>query len=109
MFFNGLLLSKEEALKKAKSVIKKWYMTEGKAMESLRHNVEYCFTYLDFPQDTWSKIRTTNMLEREFREIRRRMKGFDSTFQSVDSANRYANSIINYLNENYPLKKGFTH
>jgi len=105
--FNSI--NKEEAITKAQSIVKKWYMTEQKAMESLRHNVEYCFTYMDFPQEVWSKIRTTNILEREFREVRRRMKGFDSTFQNPQSANRYANSIINYLNENYPLSSRALH
>jgi len=56
--------NKEKAILKTQNVVKKWYMTEKKAMESLRHNIEPCFTYLDFPQNTWTKIRTTNILER---------------------------------------------
>lgn len=98
--------TKEEAVEKAKSVVKKWYMAEPKAMESLRFNLEYCLTYFSFPKSIWRKIRTTNILDREFREFRRRMKVFDNTFQSVESGERYANSIINYLNNYYPLKKG---
>jgi putative transposase len=98
--------TKEEAMEHTKRVVKKWYMTEPKAMESLRFNIEYCFTYFSFPKDLWSKIRTTNILEREFREVRRRMKVFDNTFQNEDSTNRYANSIFTYLNNNYPLKNG---
>lgn len=98
--------SKDEAIEKSRSVVKKWYMTEPKAMESLRFNIEYCFTYFSFPKDLWSKVRTTNILEREFREVRRRMKTFDSTFQNEQSANRYANSLFTYLNSNYPLKGG---
>lgn len=95
--------SKKEALDKTKAVVRKWYMTETKAMASLRYNIEYCFTYFDFPRDSWSHLCTNNMLEREFRELRRRMKVFDNTFQSEESANRYANTIISYLNQNYPL------
>lgn len=98
--------TKEEAMKQAKEVVKKWYMAEPTAMESLRFNIEYCFTYFSFPKDLWSKVRTSNLLEREFREVRRRMNVFDNTFQNEGSANRYANSIFNYLNSNYPLKKG---
>ena len=95
---------RESAIKKSKEVVKRWYMSEKTAMESLRFNLETCFTYLDFPKEIWSKIRTTNILEREFREFRRRMKVFDNTFQNPESANRYANTITNYLNNNYPLK-----
>lgn len=98
--------SKDEALEKSKNMVKKWYITEKKAMESLRFNIEHCFTYFAFPKDLWSKVRTTNILEREFREVRRRMKVFDNTFQNEQSANRYANSLFSYLNNNYPLKGG---
>lgn len=98
--------TKEEAMELAKTVVKKWYMTERNAMESLRFNIEYCFTYFSFPKELWTKVRTTNLLEREFKEVRRRMKAFDNTFQSEASANRYANSIFAYLNSNYPLKGG---
>lgn len=101
--------TKKEATEKAKAVVKKWYMSEPKAMEALRFNIEYCFTYLAFPKILWTKLRTTNLLEREFRELRRRMKVFDNTFQNDESANRYANTIINYLNQNYPFSKGGLH
>lgn len=97
--------TRDEAMAKAKQTVKKWYVSEPRAMESLRHNIEYCFTYFAFPESQWTKVRTTNILEREFRELRRRMKVFDNTFQNEDSANRYANSILNYLNENYPHKQ----
>lgn len=95
--------SKEEAMDKTKAMVRKWYMTESKAMASLRYNIEYCFTYFQFPEVEWRHIRTNNILEREFRELRRRMKVFDNTFQSEESANRYANTVISYLNQNYPL------
>lgn len=95
--------SENEAILKAKQTVRKWYVTEPKATESLRHNIDYCFTYMRFPKNIWTKIRTTNILEREFREVRRRMKVFDNTFQNEDSANRYANGIFTYLNNNYPL------
>jgi transposase-like protein len=101
--------TKPEAMVKAKEVVKRWYLIEPKAMESLRFNLEDCFTYLQFPKEVWRKIRTTNLLEREFRELRRRMKVFDNTFQSEQSAGRYANTIINYLNQNYPLSRGGLH
>lgn len=96
--------TRDTALVRAKAVVKKWYTIQEKATQSLRHNLEYCFTYFQFPQSQWSHLRTTNAMEREFREVRRRMKGFDSTFQSMESGNRYANTILSYLNNNYPLR-----
>lgn len=96
----------EAAIETVKVVVKRWYTVEPAAMEALRFNVEACFTYLEFPKEVWRKIRTTNLLERELREFRRRMKVFDNTFQSNESANRYAGSIAHYLNNNYPLRGG---
>ncbi|MBU0619267.1 IS256 family transposase [Patescibacteria group bacterium] len=98
--------NKQAAIKEAKSFCKKWYLKEPNVINSFRHNLEPCFTYLQFPKEQWSKIRSTNILEREFREIRRRIKVFDSSFNNVESKKRYANSIINYLNQNYPSAQG---
>lgn len=95
---------KESAIALAKEVAKKYQVAEPKAMASLRFNLESCFTYMDFPKELWNKIRTTNILEREFREVRRRIRVFDDSFQSADSANMYANSVFSYLNGNYPSK-----
>jgi len=101
--------TKEDAIREAKSFCKKWYIKEKAVVESFRHNLEYCFTYFHFPKKNWKKIRTTNILEREFREIRRRIKVFDSSFNSTESKERYANTIINYLNQNYPsARRNFT-
>lgn len=100
--------TKEEAMIKMKAFAKKWYIAEPKTVESLRFDFEKTLTYLSFPQDIWKKIRTTNILEREFREVRRRIKVFDNSFNSDESLNTYSNSIFNYLNNNYPAK-AFTH
>lgn len=100
---------RKEAETKAKQTVRKWYLIEPKATESLRYNIEYCFTYFNYPKAIWSKIRTTNILEREFREVRRRIKVFDNTFQNETSANNYTNTIFNYLNENYPFERRITH
>lgn len=37
--------TKDEAMEKTKQVVKKWYLIEGKATESFRFNIEFCFTY----------------------------------------------------------------
>jgi putative transposase len=94
--------TKDDATERAKTVVKKWYMTQPKAMESLRFHIDRCFTYLDFPPGEWVKIRTSNVLEREFREVRRRLKVMDSTFHDEASAQRYATTIFNNLNGTYP-------
>jgi len=95
--------SKQEAEDNAKAFAKKWYVSESKAVEALRFNLEYCLTYFEYPQVDWHRIRTTNLLEREFREVRRRFRVNDNTFQSEESAKKYAEGLFSYLNCNYPL------
>lgn len=96
--------SPDEATAAAKDIVKKWYMREETAMNSLKHNFEYCLTYFQFSRDKWSSIRSTNILEREFREVRRRTKVNDHSFNNFESARRYHEGIFQYLNESYPAR-----
>ncbi len=96
--------SPDEATNAAKAIVKKWYIREEKAMNSLKHNFEYCLTYFQFPRADWSKIRSTNLLEREFREVRRRTKVNDHSCNDFESARRYHEGIFQYLNSNYPAR-----
>lgn len=96
--------SPDESTKVARAIVKKWYTTEEKAMNSLKHNFEYCLTYFQFPKDKWKQIRSTNILEREFREVRRRTKINDHSFNDFNSARRYHEGIFQYLNQHYPAK-----
>ena len=44
------------------------------AVECLQRDLEACWTYYRFPLAHWKRIRTTNVLERSFREVRRRVR-----------------------------------
>jgi transposase-like protein len=92
---------KQAAITKAKDFIKQWYATEPRAMESLRYHFEDTVTYMDFPKEEWTKIRTSNTVERLFREVRRRIKTMDSSFNSTQSMQNYSASILGNLQEEY--------
>jgi len=94
--------TKELAVARMQSFAKKWYVAEPVAVESLRFNFAGTLTYFQFPKEIWKQIRTTNILEREFREVRRRIRVFDSSFNDTGSLTRYGNSIFSYLNNHYP-------
>ena len=94
--------TKDLAVAQAKIFCKKWYLREPTAVEIFRRNFEDCLTYFQFPEDKWRQIRTTNILERTFRELRRRIKVFDNSFNSQDSTENYANTIFSNLNQTYP-------
>jgi putative transposase len=44
------------------------------AVECLQRDLQACWTYYWFPLSHWKRIRTTNVLERSFREVRRRVR-----------------------------------
>ncbi len=96
--------NKEQAKQRIKSFSKKWYILEEKAIRILHFDLNLCLTYFDFPKEIWKKIRTVNILEREFREVRRRIKVFDNSFSDQNSTERCAQTIFHYLNNNYPQK-----
>lgn len=46
----------------------------GKAAEVVRAGIEETLTYMGFPREHWTRLRTNNALERLMREIRRRTR-----------------------------------
>ena len=94
--------TRKDFLLQAQALCKKWYLLEPKAIDSFKHHLMETTTYFDFDREIWHAIRTNNILEREFRELRRRIKVMDNSFNDTQSATRYTGSLINYLNQNYP-------
>lgn len=99
----------EQALESFKTLTRKWYLSEPAAVEVLKHNLQNTLTYYIFEKDEWRKVRTNNILEREFRELRRRINVMDSSFNDRDSASRYAAATFSYLNQNYPATRRTLH
>ena len=67
--------SKEAAREKAAQVAEKLKeMKLSAAAKKLQDGIEETLTYMDFPTQHWSRIRTNNTIERLNREIKRRTK-----------------------------------
>ena len=64
----------EHAKEAAELFKKKWSMKYPSAVACLTENVEDCLTYYKYPYQHWLKIRTTNIVERSFKEVKRRVK-----------------------------------
>jgi transposase-like protein len=60
-------------------------MKLDKAARTLENGIEETLTYMDFPYEHWTRIRTNNTIERLNREIKRRTKVV-GTFPDGDSA-----------------------
>lgn len=63
----------------------KWGKKYLSAVEILTEDIEVCLTYYKYPYRHWKRIRTTNVVERSFREVKRRTKGV-GRFQDEERA-----------------------
>lgn len=106
---------KKAALEKARMVSAKLReMKLKEAADKLDRGIGETLTYMDFPSQPWSKIRTNNVIERLNREIRRRTRVVGtfpdgrSALMLVCARARYVTSShwgtkrymsMNYLNE----------
>ena len=67
--------SREAAEKKAADVVTKLHdMKLAKAAKIVEEGVSETLSYMAFPREHWTRIRTNNPLERIMREIRRRTR-----------------------------------
>lgn len=66
--------SRTEAIKRFKEWKDEWVDVEERAVHCLEKDLDECLTYFQFSKELWKKIRTTNIIERTFREVRRRTR-----------------------------------
>src|SRR5258707_11432123 len=66
---------RQAAREKAQLVVEKLTALRlGQAATTVRDGVEETLSYMSFPREHWTRIRTNNVLERIMREIRRRTR-----------------------------------
>ena len=65
----------EHAKEAAEMFRRKWGMRYPSAAECLMDGLEHCLAYYKYPYQHWLRIRTTNVVERSFKEVKRRVKG----------------------------------
>ena len=104
-----LAQNKAEALKRFKAWKGAWKNTCSDAVHCLEKDLEDLLPFLDCPKTHQIKVRTTNVIERAFREVRRRTKVF-SCFTNLESTERIIFAIFSYLNDAWKVKplKQFT-
>ena len=98
--------SRPHALREFKTWKKHWQRFCPKAVRCLEKDLENLLPFLDCPESHRIKVRTTNVIERTFREARRRIRVF-SCFTNIQSSERILYAIFDHLNrrwKNQPLK-----
>jgi putative transposase len=89
---------KREALAAFRALKAKWWVDEERAIRCLEKDLPACLVYLRFPVELHKAIRTTNLVERMFREVRRRTRPM-GVFANVESAERIMMGIGQQLND----------
>jgi transposase-like protein len=64
---------------------KQWGARYPSALECLLDDIEHCLTYYRYPYRHWTRLRTTNAVERSFREVKGRTKSI-GRFQDEERA-----------------------
>lgn len=101
--------NRREALRRFQDWKAAWQRLCPNAVHCLEKDLEDLLAFLDCPQPHRIKVRTTNVIERSFREVRRRTRVF-SCFTNLKSSERIIFAIFSYLNEHWKVKplKQFT-
>jgi putative transposase len=96
-------------LKHANKIFKqwksKWNKLYPKAVECLEKDLDELLTIFHFDQSHRSKIRTTNPIERIFKEVRRRTKVMDNHLPNLKAAEKIFYIMCKFLNERWSTKK----
>jgi transposase-like protein len=93
--------SRHHAIHRFKAWKRCWDIEEPAAVKCLAKDLRECLSYYDFPKEHWKSIRTTNVLERSFREVRRRTRPMGGTFVNPASADRIYHNVFALLNNNW--------
>lgn len=86
---------------------KKWRRISERAVACIENDLEELLSVFMFPEAQRRKIRTTNIIERSFREVRRRTRVF-TCFSNKESCDRIIFAIFTHLNNKWkdrPLKQ----
>ena len=86
---------------------KEWYKISPRAVLCIENDLDELLSVYAFPESQRKKIRTTNIIERSFREVRRRTRVF-SCFSNKDSCDRIIYAIFTHMNNKWkdrPLKQ----
>jgi len=99
--------SRREAEREYSKWAKKWKPIAPKAVRCIEKDLEELLNFYSCPKEIWIKLRTTNVIERAFREVRRRTKPM-TCFNNTESIERIVYAMLNHLNEQWgkqPLKE----
>ena len=99
-----------EAIRRFREWKRRWQCVAPKAVACLEADLEALLAFFNCPKPHWKRLRTTNVIERLFVEVRRRIRTM-CAFTTHDSCQRILFSVFGRMNTHWsrhPLK-AFTH
>jgi putative transposase len=100
-----LCKSKREACYAFKELKNKWSKDAYKAVKCIENDLENLLAFYHCPESHYIRIRSTNVIERCFREVRRRVSVM-GTFPNIASCERMTYSLFTYFNKKW-TKRSF--
>jgi putative transposase len=96
--------SREKADQVAAAFIEKYRSIYPTAVECLNRDLEACLTFYSFPKAHWKTIRTTNIIERLFLEVKKRSHKMAAAFRNENSCLLMFYAVIRSLHfKNVPM------
>ena len=102
--------NRTEAIRLFRQWKRRWQWQAPKAVACLERDLEELLAFFDCPKVHWKRLRTTNVIERLFVEVRRRIRTM-CAFTTRDSCERILFSVFDRMNQHWtrhPLPT-FTH
>jgi transposase-like protein len=78
-------VSREKADQEAAAFIAKYEKIYPTAVDCLKRDLDLCLTFYSFPEKHWKYIRTSNIIERLFNEVKKRSHKMAAAFRNEDS------------------------
>lgn len=95
-----LAATQREAVQRYRRWTKQWETLEPKAVQCMRRDIEELLSFFEVPPEHRRWVRTTNAIERSFREVRRRTRPM-SCFNNPASIDRIIFAVFSHLNSNW--------
>ncbi len=93
-------LHRTQAIERFRNWKRRWEKEAPKAVACLEEDLEELLAFMSCPKAHWKKLRTTNVIERLFVEVRRRIRTM-CAFTTRSSCQRILFSVFDRMNKNW--------
>ncbi len=93
-------LDRQTADQALAAFMEKYQKVYPTAIECLQRDLEACLTFYSFPKEHWKTVRTNNVMERLFGEVKRRSHTMAAAFRNEESCLLLFYAVIRSLQFN---------